>query len=208
MDKQRHLYRRIGDIKRYFDENEELFKSVVKSTNIGGFCHAVSMYISDMIAQDVENTTSNPDFDYVTFRNQIQLFIQSHFYDEMREFYNENRKPLSESKDISFLRRQSKIKNLVDSGINGFILHSDICDQTFTEFLTEICWQVSDKSNELGIDTYKPGMIDQIHRWVRNNFSLYIREEYDRLIEEEGCNDYNEDDDDLSGFLYGADNIQ
>jgi hypothetical protein len=96
-NKSLHLHRRIGEIKKYFDENEELFVSVAGNTNILGFCHAVSMYISDMVAQDVESTTSNPNFDYVTFRNQVQRFIQSHFYEELRDFHNKHKKQLNES---------------------------------------------------------------------------------------------------------------
>jgi hypothetical protein len=111
---------------------------------------------------------------------------------------------INESNDISFLRRKETIKDLIDNGIQAIRNDTDVCDYTFSEFLTEVCWQVSDNSDELGIAN-----IPLVHRWVRNNFSQYIKDEYLELLDSEGCNDYDEDDDDyLSGFLYGVDNNQ
>jgi len=110
--------------------------------------------------------------------------------------------------DIVFLRRKEIIKDLIDNGIEVIRNDTDdICDYTFTEFLTEVTWQVSDNSDELGIE--HGTKVDLIHSWVRNNFSQYIKDEYLKLIDSEGCNDYDEDDIDyLSGFLYGVDNNQ
>ena len=98
---------------------------------------------------------------------------------------------------------------MIDNGIQTIRNDSDVCDYTFSEFLTEVCWQVSDNSDEMGIEHSTE--IDLIHRWVRNNFSQYIKDEYLELLDSEGCNDYDEDDiddDSLSGFLYGVDNNQ
>jgi hypothetical protein len=109
--------------------------------------------------------------------------------------------------DTSFLRRKEAIKDLIDNGIEVIRSDTDVCDYTFSEFLTEVSWQVSDNSDEIGIE---PGNeVGLIHGWVRNNFSQYIKDEYLELIDSEGCNDYDEDDIDyLSGFLYGVDNNQ
>jgi hypothetical protein len=113
-----------------------------------------------------------------------------------------------ENNDFTFLRRKKTIKNLIDNGIEVLRDDTDICDYVFSEFLTEVCWQVSDNSDVMGIEL-NSNKIDLIHRWVRNNFSQYIKDEYLELIDSEGCNDYDEDDDDyLSGFLYGVDNNQ
>ena len=114
--KLQHLHRRIGEIEDYFDGNEELFVSVVKNLNLGGFCHAVSTYIADMLAQDVENATSNPNFDYVTFRNQVQLFIQSHFYEKMKDFYNKHKKQLNESKKDLYDLIPPNVKRRLEPG--------------------------------------------------------------------------------------------
>ena len=55
------------------------------------------------------------------------------------------------------------------------------------------------------MDTSDEVIIHKIHRWVRNNFSLYIGEEFYNLWDKLGCSDY-EDDDYYSSFLYGTDN--
>jgi hypothetical protein len=112
--------------------------------------------------------------------------------------------------DIVFLRRKEAIKDLIDNGIEVIRNDTDLCDYAFSEFLTEVSWQVSDNSDELGIESNNTN-IPLIHRWVRRNFSQYIKDEYLKLIDSEGCNDYDEDDIDydyLSGFLYGVDNNQ
>jgi len=36
--------------------------------------------------------------------------------------------------------------------------------------------------------------IEKIHRWVRNNFNDYIRENFDNLLNEENCDDDFYDD--------------
>ena len=114
----------------------------------------------------------------------------------------------NKNNDIAFLRRKEAIIDLIDNGIEVIRNDTDVCDYTFSEFITEVCWQVSDNSDEMGIEL-NSNKIDLIHRWVRNNFSQYIKDEYLELIDSEGCNDYDEDDIDyLSGFLYGVDNNQ
>jgi len=116
----------------------------------------------------------------------------------------------NKTQDISFLRRREAIIDLIDNGIDVIRNDTDVCDYTFSEFLTEVCWQVSDNSDKMGIEL-NSNKIDLIHSWVRRNFSQYIKDEYLKLIDSEGCNDYDEDDIDddyLSGFLYGVDNNQ
>jgi len=103
-----------------------------------------------------------------------------------------------------FLRRYNQIKNLVDRGIETLRNDVDICDYTFTEFLTEVSWQVSDN-----MDENTP--IGTTHKWVWDNFKDEIRPKFDELIELEGCNDYSDedvDDDDWSSHFYGIDNNQ
>ena len=207
-NKLRYLYRRIGEIEDVFKEYEELFTRTAKTLNKDGFIHAVGMFIGDIIAGKLEE--KDVDFDYVTFRNQIKRFVETHFYEELIDFYFKHKKQLNESNNMAFLRRKEIIKDLIDVGIEVIRDNDDVCDYTFSEFLTEVSWQVSDNSDELGIESNNTN-IPLIHSWVRRNFSQYIKDEYLKLIDSEGCNDYDEDeidDDYLSGFLHNVDNNQ
>ena len=93
---------------------------------------------------------------------------------------------------IEFIRRYKKIKELVENGIDVLNQDADLCDYTFSEFLTEICWQVSDNMDELNMDTETVGSIEKVHRWVRNNFNSYIREEFDKLIQLNCVNSFDD----------------
>ena len=108
--------------------------------------------------------------------------------------------------NVSFLRRSTTIKELIDMSFD--VLRDEVCDYVFSEFLTEVCWQVSDKMEYLYMDTEKIGSIDTVHRWVRNNFDKYIRNNFDRLLEEERCDEGFDDADEdyLSGLMFGVDN--
>jgi hypothetical protein len=108
------------------------------------------------------------------------------------------------------IRRYGILKELVDNGIDVLNQSADLCDYTFSDFLEEVCWQVSDNMDELNMDTETVGSIEKVHRWVRNNLGLYIREEFDRIIDEHNCNEGfdDADEDDLSSLMFGVDNIQ
>ena len=62
--------------------------------------------------------------------------------------------------------------------------------------------------DELNLDPQIVGTIDKAHRWVRNNFSEHIREEFDRIIEDHNCDEGfdDADEDDLSSLMFGVDN--
>jgi hypothetical protein len=111
---------------------------------------------------------------------------------------------------IEFIRRYKKIKELVDNGIDTVYQQSDICDYTYSDFLAEVCWQVSDNGDELNMAYERIKDIDVIHRWVRNNFNKFIRDEFNRIIDDEKCNEGFDDVDEdyLKGLMFGADNIQ
>ena len=84
----------------------------------------------------------------------------------------------------SFIRRYSQLKELIDEGIDVLSQDDDLCGYAFSDFLEEICWQVSDKINSLHLpDDY----IGEVHRWVRFNFTTYVREEFDKLMSKYGC---------------------
>jgi len=95
--KLQHIYRRIGEIEDIFNEYEDFFIRTAKTLNKDGFIHAVAMFIGDIIAGRLEE--KDVDFDYVTFRNQIKVFVNYYFYQELVDFYNKHKKQLTESKD-------------------------------------------------------------------------------------------------------------
>ena len=96
-NKRKHLYRRVGEIEDVLNEFEDLFTVTAKGLNKDGFIHATSMFIGDILAGRLEEKET--DFDYVTFRNQIKRFVETHFYEELSDFYNKHKKQLTESQD-------------------------------------------------------------------------------------------------------------
>lgn len=81
---------------------------------------------------------------------------------------------------LAFLRREEKIKNLIDEVVSIAKEESDTCNYTKAEFLTEVCWQVSDSFGEKIKE-------DIIHSWVRRNFTGYINELYYDILKD--CDD-------------------
>ena len=94
---------------------------------------------------------------------------------------------------IEFIRRYKKIKELVDEGIDTLNQQVDLCDYTSSDFLTEVCWQVSDHMEDLNMETETVGTIEKVHRWVRNNFVEHIRKEFDRVIDNLKCSERFDD---------------
>jgi len=88
-------------------------------------------------------------------------------------------------KNILFIRRYTIIKELIEESFD--VIEGDVCDYTFSEFLTEICWQVSDKKELLQLSGI--GYNDLIHMWVRNNFHTHIRKVFENLLQKESCFD-------------------
>ena len=111
---------------------------------------------------------------------------------------------------VEFIRRYNQLKELVDNGIALLSQSDDLCDYTFSDFLEEVCWQVSDNMEYLNMTTKNAGVIREVHKWVRNNFSQYIRQEFDGIIEGHNCDEGFDDADEdyLSGLMFGTDNIQ
>ena len=83
----------------------------------------------------------------------------------------------SEELYLAFLRRKQKIKHFINDGFSISIEELDICDYTKGEFLTEISWHVANN-----MEGSIP--LDVIHSWVRRNFTDYINNFYDNLIED------------------------
>ena len=115
---------------------------------------------------------------------------------------------------VEFIRRYKKIKELVDEGIDVLSNDEDFCGFNYSAFIEEVCWQVSDKMEYLNLPTDTVGMIENVHKWVMDNFSEHIRKEFDRIINDPNCNerfddaDDEDDEDYITGLMYGVDNIQ
>jgi hypothetical protein len=84
----------------------------------------------------------------------------------------------------SFIRRYSLLKELIDEGIDVLSQDDDLCSYSFSDFLSEVSWQVADKINLLSLPD---NHIGEVHRWVRFNFTTYIREEFDKLMNKHNC---------------------
>jgi len=99
---------------------------------------------------------------------------------------------------IEFIRRYKKIKELVDEGIDVLSNDEDFCGFNYSAFIEEVCWQVSDKMEYLNLPTDTVGMIENVHKWVTDNFDEYIRKEFDRVINYSNCNEGFDDADDYN----------
>jgi hypothetical protein len=98
---------------------------------------------------------------------------------------------------IEFIRRYKKIKELVDEGIDVLSNDEDFCGFNYSAFIEEVCWQVSDKMEHLNLPTDTVGMIENVHKWVTDNFDEYIRKEFDRVIvDNPNCDEGYDDADD------------
>ena len=97
---------------------------------------------------------------------------------------------------VEFIRRYKKIKELVDEGIDVLSNDEDFCGFNYSAFIEEVCWQVSDKMEYLNLPTDTVGMIENVHKWVMDNFSEHIRKEFDRIINDPNCNERFDDADD------------
>mgnify|MGYP001329806283 FL=1 len=106
---------------------------------------------------------------------------------------------------IEFIRRYKKIKELVDEGIDVLSQDTDICDYDFFGFLNEICWQVSDKLEHLNLPTDTVGMIENVHKWVKDNFDTYILEKFEIIMYDSNCNERFDDVDDEEYNLQESD---
>jgi hypothetical protein len=99
---------------------------------------------------------------------------------------------------IEFIRRYKKIKELIDEGIDVISNDEDFCGFNSSAFIEEVCWQVSDKMEHLNLPTDTVGMIENVHKWVTDNFDEYIRKEFDRVINYSNCNEGFDDADDYN----------
>ena len=109
---------------------------------------------------------------------------------------------------VEFIRRYKKIEELVDEGIDVLRNDEDFCGFNYSAFIEEVCWQVSDKMEYLNLPTDTVGMIENVHKWVMDNFSEHIRKEFDRIINDPNCNERFDDADDDGFNLQESDNTK
>lgn len=109
---------------------------------------------------------------------------------------------------IEFIRRYKKIKELVDEGIDVLSNDEDVCGYTYSNFIEEVCWQVSDNMKYLNLPTNTVGMIENVHKWVKDNFDTYILEKFEIIMYDSNCNERFDDVDDEEYNLQESDDDQ
>lgn len=80
----KHIQRRYEDIKNGID-NYLMGYSVGPILRFSDFMTEVSSNVSNDILEKSKN-----DGDFVTSRNQMIQFIKNHFYEELKEYYDQN----------------------------------------------------------------------------------------------------------------------
>lgn len=93
---------------------------------------------------------------------------------------------------LDLIRRYNQLKELVDEGIDVLNNQDDVCDYTLGEFVEEVCWQVSDNKKFLNMDD-----INKIHEWVKDNFYIHIKDEFNKITKEHDCGNFWNDADDI-----------
>jgi hypothetical protein len=135
-----------------------------------------------------QNVFTIRDFLIKIFENKIRLH-----YDAYGEEHCPDDPEIVTESQIELSRRYEKLIELVDNGIDVLSQDEDLCSYTYSEFIEEVCWQVTDKIDQLNLSTEKVDVIGKVHRWVRNYLGLYIREEFDRIIDEHNCGGHYDD---------------
>ena len=79
---------------------------------------------------------------------------------------------------IEFIRRYKKIKDLVDEGIDVLSNDEDVCGYTYSDFIEEICWQVSDHLEDLNMETETVGTIEKVQSTFSNEKVINYQSEY------------------------------
>jgi hypothetical protein len=109
---------------------------------------------------------------------------------------------------IEFIRRYEKIKELIDEGIDVISNDEDFCGFNSSAFIEEVCWQVSDKMEHLNLPTNTVGMIENVHKWVKDNFDTYILEKFEIIMYDSNCNERFDDVDDEEYNLQESDDTK
>jgi hypothetical protein len=134
-----------------------------------------------------QNVFEIRDYLIKIFENKIRLH-----YDAYGEEHCPDDPEIVTESQIELSRRYEKLIELVDNGIDVLSQDEDFCGYTYNDFMEEVCWQVSDKIDRLNLSTEKVDVIEKVHRWVRNYLGLYIREEFDKLIQLNCVNSFDD----------------
>lgn len=94
-ESQFHLLRRRGMIedlfKKYVDDDDFIYRVLgTTRVNFDEFISIISYTIGQIIAKDEIKPTEDGDNDnFVTFRNQLQRYIENNYYEYLKKRYQE-----------------------------------------------------------------------------------------------------------------------
>jgi hypothetical protein len=95
------------------------------------------------------------------------------------------------------IRRYNQLKELVSNGIDVIQQDEDMCGYTYSDFIEEVCWQVSDKLEDLSMDTETVKTIEKVHGWVKDYFTTYIYKEFNHIKDNDCNSDLTSEVDDI-----------
>ena len=94
-ESQFHLLRRRGIIedlfKKYVDDDEFIYRVLgTDRIKLDEFIPFISYTISQIITKnDIKSTDDDDNNSFVTFRNQLQRYIQNNYYEYLKKRYQE-----------------------------------------------------------------------------------------------------------------------
>jgi len=94
-ESQFHLLRRRGMIedllKKYVDDDEFIYRVLgTDRIKLDEFIPFISYTISQIITKnDIKSTDDDDNNSFVTFRNQLQRYIQNNYYEYLKKRYQE-----------------------------------------------------------------------------------------------------------------------
>lgn len=94
-ESQFHLLRRRGMIedllKKYVDDDEFIYRVLgTDRIKLDEFIPFISYTISQIITKnDIKSTDDDDNDSFVTFRNQLQRYIQNNYYEYLKKRYQE-----------------------------------------------------------------------------------------------------------------------
>jgi hypothetical protein len=184
-ENQNRLLRRVSEIEHLIGPMMDLVYEYMKNGNPSplnmSYYDTFIDFTTLNITKEIVNRTNFRGDDKIELETQIQRFIETEYIDVIREyFYSRMVKNINESThELKFKRRYEEIED----GIQDFILtHKLNVMDTFDNFLTEICWNVSSQvvgKMNIPEDDYVMYR-NQLIRFIKNNFYEELKEFWDR----------------------------
>jgi hypothetical protein len=173
----------------YMMENPNSFIYKKKETTLRVFAkfvidEMVTYLEQDYFTDDNRVYFEDDDFYYDKIRKPLLRYYGSRIKEKYYEIMNlqeqisniQSMMGVINESELTFLRRKTIIKKLIDYGIEVILDNDDFCDYYAGSFLEEVQWLVTDKWKKLNL----PEDLDIaiVHDWVENNFGDYIENEY------------------------------